>query len=44
MKEMRIVGQRIGARLGAIREDYDEKIRDCDMRVDGMAMATQWVR
>jgi hypothetical protein len=44
MKAMRIVGQRIGARLGAIREDYDEKIRDCNMRVDGMAMATQWVR
>jgi hypothetical protein len=42
-KEMRHVGQRILARLSDIREDYDEKIRDCEMRVDGMAMATQWV-
>jgi hypothetical protein len=40
---MRGVGEKIKGRLSAIIEDYDEKIRDCNMRVDGMAMATQWV-
>ncbi|ORY00553.1 hypothetical protein BCR34DRAFT_546839 [Clohesyomyces aquaticus] len=34
--------KKIKARLAAIRDEYDEKIRDCTMRVDGMAMATQW--
>ena len=38
------VGNKIKMRLDAIRDEYDEKIRDCTMRVDGMAMATQWVR
>ncbi|KAM0644311.1 hypothetical protein ACHAQF_001607, partial [Verticillium nonalfalfae] len=33
---------RIGDRLEAIVEEYDEKIRDSAMRLDGMAMATQW--
>jgi hypothetical protein len=37
------VGQKIKKRLDIIRDEYDEKIRDCTMRVDGMAMATQWV-
>jgi hypothetical protein len=37
------VGRRIKKRLDIIRDEYDEKIRDCTMRVDGMAMATQWV-
>jgi len=40
---VRGVGQKITARLSTIIDDYDEKIRDCNMRVDGMAMATQWV-
>lgn len=30
-------------RLEHIIEEYDDKIRDCTMRLDGMAMATQWV-
>ncbi|KAF2823103.1 hypothetical protein CC86DRAFT_76131 [Ophiobolus disseminans] len=42
LAQMRKVGGRIKIRLAAIRDDYDEKIRDCTMRVDGMAMATQW--
>jgi chromosome segregation ATPase len=42
-KQMHEVGEKIQHRLAAIRDEYDEKIRDCTMRVDGMAMATQWV-
>lgn len=40
---MRRAGQKIKERLQAIIDEYDDKIRDCTMRVDGMAMATQWV-
>ena len=42
-EQMRHVGHKIKHRLQAISDEYDEKIRDCTMRVDGMAMATQWV-
>ncbi|KAH7345787.1 hypothetical protein BKA66DRAFT_23185 [Pyrenochaeta sp. MPI-SDFR-AT-0127] len=42
LKQMEKVGEKIMVRLAAIRDEYDEKIRDCTMRVDGMAMATQW--
>ncbi len=42
-KHMRRTGHKIGSRLQAIIDEYDDKIRDCRMRVDGMAMATQWV-
>jgi hypothetical protein len=31
-------------RLQVIIEEYDEKIEECSMRVDGMTIATQWVR
>jgi hypothetical protein len=41
--EMRRVGAKIKHRLVAILDNYDEKIRDCTMRMDGMTMATQWV-
>jgi len=41
--ESTAVGQKIKQRLDVIRDEYDQKIRDCTMRVDGMAMATQWV-
>jgi hypothetical protein len=41
---MRRAGRKIQDRLAAIIDEYDDKIRDCSMRVDGMAMATQWVR
>jgi hypothetical protein len=34
---------KIKTRLTAICDEYDEKIRDCTMRLDGMAIATQWV-
>lgn len=43
-EQMQKLGKKIKSRIFAIREEYDEKIRDCTMRVDGMAMATQWVR
>ena len=36
-------GHKIKGRLRAIIDEYDDKIRDCSMRIDGMAMATQWV-
>jgi hypothetical protein len=42
-EEMRWVGAKIKNRLTAILDNYDEKIRDCTMRLDGMVMATQWV-
>ncbi|KAF3059977.1 hypothetical protein GL218_05118 [Daldinia childiae] len=39
---MRIFGARINSRLQAMIEEYEDKIRECTMRLDGMAMATQW--
>jgi hypothetical protein len=42
-QQMRQVGHKIKHRIQAINDEYNEKIRDCTMRVDGMAMATQWV-
>ncbi|KAF7671701.1 hypothetical protein GT037_010223 [Alternaria burnsii] len=42
VQRMRQVGKKIEIRLNTIREEYEVKIRDCTMRVDGMAMATQW--
>jgi hypothetical protein len=41
--QMRRAGRKIKDRLEAIIDEYEEKIRDCTMRVEGMAMATQWV-
>jgi hypothetical protein len=43
-EQLQRVGQKIKDRVQTIIDEYDEKIRDCTMRVDGMAMATQWVR
>jgi hypothetical protein len=42
-QQMRKFGHKIKDRIQAIIDEYDDKIRDCTMRVDGMAMATQWV-
>lgn len=36
------LGAKINDRLQAIIDEYDDKIRECTMRIDGMAMATQW--
>jgi hypothetical protein len=41
---MQEVGLKIKSRIMAIKDENEEKIRDCSIRVDGMAMATQWVR
>lgn len=41
---MRRVGRKITGRLQAIIDEYDDKIRDCSMRLDGMEMATQWAQ
>ncbi|KAM7220307.1 hypothetical protein V8F06_004273 [Rhypophila decipiens] len=41
-ENMRRAGGKIKDRVQAIVDEYDDKIRDCTMRVDGMAMATQW--
>ena len=35
-------GKMIKDRLKTLIEDFEEKIEDCMMRVDGMAIATQW--
>ncbi|KAI0856034.1 hypothetical protein F4860DRAFT_494480 [Xylaria cubensis] len=37
-------GYKIKSRIRAIIEEYDDKIRDCSMRIDGMAMANQWAQ
>jgi len=42
--QMMRTGVMIKDRLGALIEEYDEKIEECSMRVDGMTIATQWVR
>ncbi|KAH8746302.1 hypothetical protein F5882DRAFT_422864 [Hyaloscypha sp. PMI_1271] len=42
--QMRRAGRKIKDRLQAIIDEYDDKIRDCTMRVEGMAMATQWAQ
>lgn len=36
-------GKKIRDRLLSIQDEYDDWVRDCSMRVEGMAMATQWV-
>ncbi|KPM37027.1 hypothetical protein AK830_g9517 [Neonectria ditissima] len=41
---MRQIGNKIQDRVQDIIGEYEEMIRDCTMRVDGMSMATQWVR
>lgn len=41
---VKVTGRRIKTRLEAIKDEYEDWVRDCSMRVDGMAMATQWVR
>ncbi|RDL36221.1 uncharacterized protein BP5553_06833 [Venustampulla echinocandica] len=43
-EHMRWVGDKIKYRIQGISDEYDDKIRDCTMRVDGMAMATQWAQ
>jgi hypothetical protein len=40
---LRRTGKKIKGRLSNIKDEYDDWVRDCSMRVDGMAMATQWV-
>ncbi|KAH8905787.1 hypothetical protein BR93DRAFT_938341 [Coniochaeta sp. PMI_546] len=40
-RDIRIAGTLIKERLIEISMEYEEKIRDCDMMMDGMAMATQ---
>jgi hypothetical protein len=42
-ERLRRVGDKISGRIQGIIDEYDDKIRDCTMRVEGMAMATQWV-
>lgn len=41
--QLRKMNRKILERLEHIIEEYDDKIRDCTMRLDGMAMSTQWV-
>lgn len=39
-----VVGDKIRRRLLVLQSEFDEMIRSCTMRLDGMAMATQWVQ
>lgn len=39
---LRQTGMMIKDRLRALIEEFEEKIEDCSMRVDGMTIATQW--
>lgn len=41
--EMCVVSDKIAGRIQVISGEYEARIRDCTMRVDGMAMATEWV-
>lgn len=43
-EKLRHVSSKITSRLLSIMDEYDDKIRDCTMRVDGMAMSTQWAQ
>jgi hypothetical protein len=43
LEDEKRINSKIQDRLHAIIEEYEEKIRECTMRVDGMAMSTQWV-
>jgi len=36
-------GFKIRSRIRGLLMEYDDLIRDCSMRIDGMSMATQWV-
>jgi hypothetical protein len=42
-EKLRVTGYKIESRLMSVRDEYDEKICDCTMRLDGMVMSTQWV-
>lgn len=37
------IGPKIATRASDLKDEYDDKIRDCKMRLEGMAMASQWV-
>jgi hypothetical protein len=41
---VKLVGDKIKRRLQYQQAEFEEMIRSCSMRLDGMAMATQWVR
>ncbi|TLD27143.1 hypothetical protein PspLS_04354 [Pyricularia sp. CBS 133598] len=38
------MSSRVGRRVHEIRNEYEDWIRDCTMRLDGMTMATQWAQ
>ena len=42
-QEMRKVGEKIQKRIMAIREEYNDRIGDCTMRLNGVETATNWV-
>jgi hypothetical protein len=44
LEEYHATGYKIKSRVRVLMQEYDDKIRDCSLRIDGMAMATQWVR
>ncbi|KAF7535420.1 hypothetical protein G7054_g5368 [Neopestalotiopsis clavispora] len=43
-EQRKATGHKIASRIQTLIEEYDDKIRDCTMRIDGMAMATQWAQ
>jgi hypothetical protein len=42
LQRMDLIGEKIVSRLNTIQEEYEEKIRECTMRVEGMVMTAQW--
>lgn len=44
IEDLNISGRRIRHRLLEIQDEYDEKIRECGMIIDGMVLAAQLVR
>ncbi|KAI0110207.1 hypothetical protein F4814DRAFT_395618 [Daldinia grandis] len=42
--KMTLFGAKVNNRLQTIIQEYENKIRECTMRIKGMEMATQWSR
>ncbi|KAH8652264.1 hypothetical protein BX600DRAFT_472188 [Xylariales sp. PMI_506] len=43
-EQVRRMGAKIKDRLRVVINEYEDKVRECTMRLDGMTMATQWAQ
>ncbi|KAF4342406.1 hypothetical protein FBEOM_3657 [Fusarium beomiforme] len=44
LKPNATLGSKVRERLLEIKEEYEDWVRECDMRVDGMAIAARWTQ